>query len=182
MEKVAAKGVDYFSAAGNQAQQFLPGQLHRGRHLRPGFFSGGLYFYGGVAQSFGATDYDSIKIDSSATSNSFVKIGLQWQSPYASLGDAGGATSDLDLYLINSSGKVVAESAVNSVGHDPIQYMTYTNTSGIPAHLQVDDRRVRRLDPGSHRQDRLPARTHQVHRLPQRGWWGNGPGCDGDGK
>jgi uncharacterized repeat protein (TIGR01451 family) len=132
VEKVAAKGVDYFSAAGNQASNSYQANFTAGGTYAPGSFSGGLYFYGGVAQSFGATDYDSIKIDSSATSNSFVKIGLQWQSPYASLGDAGGATSDLDLYLINSSGKVVAESAGYSVGHDPIQYMTYTNTSGAP--------------------------------------------------
>ena len=63
-----------------------------------------------------------------------MKIGLQWQSPYASLGDAGGATSDLDLYLINSYRQGGGRKHGGySVGHDPIQYMTYTNTSGTHA-------------------------------------------------
>jgi uncharacterized repeat protein (TIGR01451 family) len=142
VETVAASGVDYFSAAANNADDSYQAAFNPGTTYAQGYF--GKAFYGGVAQNFATSgpenDFDSITIKK----NGEVEIGLQWESPYASLGDAGGATSDLDIYLINPSnhslspnGTIVASSTNDNIGHDPIEYFDYTNTTGSTQNLEL---------------------------------------------
>jgi uncharacterized repeat protein (TIGR01451 family) len=136
VETVAAAGVDYFSAAGNQANESYQATFNPGTTYAQGAF--GKAFYGGVAHNFATggpeNDFQSITIKS----GDFVKLGLQWDSPYQSLGNAGGSTNDLDIYLIDpSTSQVVASSTNANIGHDPIEYFEYTNTSASSQTLNL---------------------------------------------
>ena len=113
VDEVAASGVSYFSAAGNEGRfgydhAFVPGQ----------FISGA-----GVAHNFGGTILQRI----SGPSGSQFRIVLQWDSPFFSVSGPPGTPTDLDIYLMASDGAggffVVAAAATNNIGGDPVEFL-----------------------------------------------------------
>ena len=113
VDEVAASGVSYFSAAGNEGRfgydhAFVPGQ----------FISGA-----GVAHNFGGTILQRI----SGPSGSQFRIVLQWDSPFFSVSGPPGTPTDLDIYLMASDGAggfvVVAAAATNNIGGDPVEIL-----------------------------------------------------------
>ena len=113
VDDVAASGVSYFSAAGNEGRfgydhAFVPGQ----------FISGA-----GIAHNFGGTILQRI----SGPSGSQFRIVLQWDSPFFSVSGPPGTPTDLDIYLLGSDGAggfvVVAAAANNNIGGDPVEIL-----------------------------------------------------------
>src|SRR5581483_8669100 len=102
IDQVAAEGVSYFSAAGNDAN----GGKVTG--YQAPWVAGGTYTGGGettTLMSFApGQDYIPVTL---AANETFV---LQWAQPGASAGGPG-ASSDLDLFLTNQDGSVVFAAA-----------------------------------------------------------------------
>jgi subtilisin family serine protease len=61
-----------------------------------------------------------------------VRIALQWTDPYASLGGPG-ADSDLDIFLTDQAGNVVARSDFDNIEGDPFEFLEFTNDGSIDA-------------------------------------------------
>jgi uncharacterized repeat protein (TIGR01451 family) len=137
VETVSAAGVDYFSAAGNQADNSYQATFNPGATYAAGAF--GKAFFGGVAHNFETApnpenDFQPVTIGKGDA----VRFAFQWDSPYASLGNPGGSPNDLDLYLIDpSTSKVVASSTTDNLGQDPIEDLQYTNNSGASQTLDL---------------------------------------------
>jgi hypothetical protein len=76
----------------------------------------------------GTSNIDAVTIASGGA----IDIDLQWNEPW------GGIQTDLDLYLLNSTGTVVISSTYNSYSvAEPIEYLYYQNTSGSAQTYQI---------------------------------------------
>src|SRR5262249_46764174 len=133
VDDVVARGVAYFSAAGNFADHSYQSTFVAGRTLGDGAIAAdpGLHFFGGTTHDFqpgpGVDDLQQITIPAGQKLN----IGLQWDSPYRSTSPTSpGPANDLDFYLLNSAGdRVVAMGATDNIGRDPSEGFSYQNTS-----------------------------------------------------
>jgi hypothetical protein len=143
-----AHGVAYFSSAGNEAHKAYQSAFQDGGYYAPGYFPGG--FRGGHAHDFNPVSGPDIKQQITIGSGVTIRIGLQWDSPYASTSsNSPGSANDLDLYLLDSTGNtVVASSANNNIGGDPTEVLTYTNTSMFSVSYQLMIVNYSGADPG----------------------------------
>lgn len=120
VDEVKARGVAYFSSAGNS------GRLGYGAAFNPA----AVGLTGEPAHDFHPdpliTDfYQAIEIPREQQ----VTLILQWNQPFQN-GDKG-AESDLDLVLFDERlGRIVARSEENNIGHDPIEALTFLNDTG----------------------------------------------------
>jgi hypothetical protein len=123
VENVIASGVSYFTSAGNAGSNYYEGTFAPTLTTLPGL-SGQF-----LAQNFGTTanlrPYESLTIPAYAT----IVLDLQWDQPFASIGDSTGSANSLALALYNSSGQLVASASVNDIGKDPVQVLQFTNSS-----------------------------------------------------
>jgi Hint domain/Subtilase family len=127
-----AAGGDYFTAAGNDGPDYEQTS-----------FSGGVTAVTGLgevtAASFAPGVYqDALTLAPGATE---VDIRLSWDQPFASIGSGGasgdGSDDSLSLYLMNSSGQIVAESIASQLGGDPYQHLDYTVPAGSNGHFSI---------------------------------------------
>ena len=125
---VAREGAAYFSAAGNSDG--------RSYESDAGFRSSGVEgpLGGGLLHDFaagGGTDaFQSVTLRQGRTGT----ITLQWAQPYASTSASSpGASSDLDLVLLDQEGTQVASATFNNVGNDPIEILQYENDGSVDA-------------------------------------------------
>lgn len=66
--------------------------------------------------------------------NQTFRLSLQWNQPYDSISpSSAGAATDLNIYILDASGNVVASSENSNVGGDPSEFISYQNTSGNTA-------------------------------------------------
>ena len=129
VDQVAAQGVAYFSAAGNNSN----GSKATG--YEGAWVSGATYHGGGettTLMSFApGQDYIPVTL---APNETFV---LQWANPGASAGGPG-ATSDLDLFLTNQDGSAVYFNAeTNNIGGDPVETLSISGAAGQTYYLRV---------------------------------------------
>ncbi len=117
VNKVAAQGVSYFAAADNNGAQGYEGSWVAGAATT---LNGNTY----TVMNF-APGQDYLTVTDPADSY----INLQWDSPAASAGGAG-SPNDLDLYLVDSTGAVVASGTSNNIGGDPSETLY---TGGLAA-------------------------------------------------
>jgi hypothetical protein len=92
--------------------------------------AGAPTFKGGTAHDFdpgpGVSNFQRISIPAGETS----KFSVQWDRPAFSVSGGTGSANDVDAYMFNEAGTmVVAGSATESRGGDPIEFFTATNTS-----------------------------------------------------
>ena len=67
---------------------------------------------------------------------------LQWAQPYASIAEDAGATSDLDLFLFDPAGRVLAGAIDQNLDGDPIELLRYKNPGpGTTFSLAIVNRR-----------------------------------------
>src|SRR5258706_7612186 len=131
VDSVVAAGAAYFSAAGNEARQSYDKAFKAGTSFAQDAFLAlnndpTLRFWGGIAHNFASSGTDvfqSVTIPAGKT----VTISLQWDSLFFSVSGAPGSQNDLDIYLLNSSNRVVASSATINVGHDAVEVLQYKN-------------------------------------------------------
>ena len=141
-------GVTYFSAAANQA---------RSSYQAP-YKSGGTYtnatFYGTntayPTHNFAASGVDNLQ-QITVPNNGTLRLAFQWDNPYQSVSGGTGATTDLDILILNSTtGAILASGARDqSAGGDPWEITgTYTNTSGAARNVNVIIVKYSGPDPG----------------------------------
>jgi len=122
VNEVKARGVSYFSAAGNSArksyeQNTLINQVSGSNDNAHDF---------GLAAGEASDFYQKIIIPAETN----IRISFQWSSPYEIAYAEQGATSDLDIFLFNATkNEVVAQSTDNNIGHNPVEFLSYTTTA-----------------------------------------------------
>ena len=142
VDKVAATGVAYFSAAGNDARNAYSSAFRPGVVFNPGAFPSARnapFFFGGTAHDFdpgpGTDVFQRITLPNGA---GFI-MSLQWDSPAASVSPgAPGSPNDLDVYVFNAAGtQVVAGSALDNINGDPIEVFSFVNNTGVTADFNI---------------------------------------------
>jgi hypothetical protein len=126
-------GVAYFSAVGNDARQsYTADGLSESDFIGTGGPNGGslLDFDGN-----GDTTQE-VSIPSGET----VTFTLQWADPYASASVPGNeADTDLNIFLKDQSGDIVERSETPNVGGDPVEILSFQNTTGDGSfNLQIE--------------------------------------------
>jgi Putative Ig domain/Subtilase family len=143
IDAVAAKGVAYFTAAGNNSQQSF-------ETTSPSFAttaSGGPN-KGELLLSFGASGATSLPVTlPQLAPGEYFGLVVQWDQPYVT-GAAGspGATSQIDLCVtgesagttvINLEGEPLSCTGVNAQGNDPVQVLIIGNPADAPGYTAV---------------------------------------------
>jgi hypothetical protein len=115
-------GVDYFTAAGNYGSDYYQASFTAIRTTLP-------HVRGVVeAENFGGGEtLQPVAVPSGHA----VQLVLEWDQPFASIGNSTGAADSLAVYVYNQSGNIVASATGDMVGSDPVQYVdSPTNTTG----------------------------------------------------
>src|SRR6266478_4684156 len=133
--------VAYFSSAGNQARQSYESVFRAGGVFAQNSIPsapGAPSFFGGTAHDFdpgGGNDvFQRITVPNGA---GFIMV-LQWDSPAFSVSGAPGSLNDLDVYVLNANAnQVVAGANIDNLGNDPIEILSFTNTTGVTADFNI---------------------------------------------
>lgn len=111
---VSDDGVAYFAAAGNSGSRSYESAFNPSGESLSGI-EGELHDFD---PGEGVDTLQKITIPSGAG----VFLDFQWDSPYASVNPEQGSETDLDIYLLDSSGtEIVAGSANSNLGGDPVE-------------------------------------------------------------
>jgi Ca2+-binding RTX toxin-like protein len=142
VNRVVDQGVVYFSAAGNDGQRSYESEFSNSKNT---FTVNGI--------TYEAHDFNGgagVDLFNSFTLDAGDKLGpltLQWDEPFASVGNGSGATSDLDIFIVKkdslnlSADDIVASSADNNVGADPLETISFTNnTDSSKFHVLIGKR------------------------------------------
>ena len=122
---VKKKGVSYFSAAGNK------GNLSYESEYRPSQFSPfSNSFITGTAHNFnGPGDPPNYFQPISIPINNTFITSFQWSQPFFSAGGLG-AETDMDIFLLDANGTIVAESLDDNISSgDPVEILSYVNNT-----------------------------------------------------
>src|SRR3569833_2164225 len=142
IDAVAAKGVAYFSAAGNDAANAYDNTAPSFATLSSSGATAGEYLLN--FDNSGATNTTSLSVDIPALQQGYlVAVVLQWDQPYVT-GAAGspGASSHLDLCVTSSSGTDTVTDDIghtesctgaNATGKDPVQILIISNPANAAA-------------------------------------------------
>jgi Subtilase family len=142
IDAVAAKGVAYFSAAGNDAANAYDNTTPSFATLSSTGATTGEYLLN--FDNSGATTTTSLSVDIPSLQQGYlVAIVLQWDQPYVT-GAAGspGASSHLDLcvtsssgtdQIINYNGNAASCTGANATGTDPVQILIISNPANAAA-------------------------------------------------
>jgi subtilisin family serine protease len=111
---VSEDGVAYFAAAGNSGSRSYESAFNPSGESISGI-EGELHDFD---PGEGVDTLQKITIPSGTT----LFLDFQWDSPYASVNPEQGSETDLDIYLLDSSGtEILASSANSNLGEDPIE-------------------------------------------------------------
>ncbi|MBI2481465.1 MAG: peptidase S8, partial [Planctomycetia bacterium] len=128
-----ANGVAYFSAAGNNGANSYESDYRIGTSYGWGAFgsaSGAPIFTGGTAHDFNAgSGVDELQGFTLAAGQS-ITLSFQWDQPFASVTGGAGASTDMDIFVLEGSGQIVAGSIDYNTNADAIEVLTFTNASG----------------------------------------------------
>src|SRR5262249_49378433 len=113
-----ARGVAYFSAAGNGGSEsyssaFRPSSVD---------YPGGSGKWHNFATSGPERIYQVVEIPVGAKTT----LSLQWDEPFYSVSGIG-ARNDLDIHLVDAAGTLVAGGISSNVGGDPIEVISFEN-------------------------------------------------------
>src|SRR6056297_1863579 len=124
VDTVAGQGVPYFSSAGNSGRNSYQSAFRPSGQepIGPGQ---------GEAHDFDPgpdTDiFQNVTVPAGAT----LLLTLQWDSPFFSVSGAPGSPNDIDIFLVNQPPTtILAQSASDNVGGDPVEVLSYTNSGG----------------------------------------------------
>ncbi len=132
VEQAVAQGVNYFTSASNEGTNFLQHGFTGIQAALPGL-SGSF-----LTENFGSAAKPNALESLTITPGSTISIDLQWDQPFASIGDGQGAADSLGMVLYDDSGRIVAYAMGNATGGDPDQILQFTNsTGGTGFHLAI---------------------------------------------
>jgi subtilisin family serine protease len=123
-----AVGGDYFTAAGNDGPDYYQGR-----------FDGALTSLSGIGMVTAASFAPEVGRDALtlAPGTPDIEVRLDWSQPDGAVGGSSGSDDTLNLYLLDSSGRIVAESTADRRGGDPYQVLDYAVPIGSDDHFSV---------------------------------------------
>jgi hypothetical protein len=131
VEKAVGAGVSYFTAASNEGDDYIQQSFVGMRVTLPGLAAAV------TAQNFGShsapQDWTSVTVPTGG----MLKLDMQWDQPFASIGSGHASANSLGMALYNGSGQLVAVACANMVGGNPDQVLTFTNTSSATSFRLV---------------------------------------------
>lgn len=137
VDSVVKQGVAYFTSAGNQGDFSYESPFAPGDSFIIDFVDrvGNEILYPVVRHDFGSEDYLQ---DVTIYPGSTVKIVLQWDDAHTGVSGAPGPLTDLDLFLTSEDGNEIIASSINTnyLGN-PVELISYTNSSGAIQNLNV---------------------------------------------
>jgi subtilisin family serine protease len=119
-------GVPYFSAAGNRAAQSYESPFRASDGKGPS---------NGTLHDFDPGDGGDTTQDIRVPVGGGIAIELQWAQPFFSVSGPPGATSDINIFLVDAAGTILKKSADANVGKDPIEAGIEFENDG---HIDVD--------------------------------------------
>lgn len=132
VEKAVAQGVNYFTSASNEGHNFFQAAWTPVSTRLPGL--PGTF----RTQNFGTAQSPSSFMTLSVPVNGTFSVDLQWDQPFASIGNSSGAANSLGLALYTADGRLVGTAAGLQVKHNAEQLLQFTNrTSGTSFKLVV---------------------------------------------
>ena len=123
IDTVVSMGVSYFTAAGNEGEDFYESRFNGYSLHLPGLK--GNY----VAQNFSPAGAPSPYQSVTVPVGDKLLFNLQWDEPFASIGAGHAAANSLGMVLYDASNHIVARVMHNDVGTDPTQTLSFTNTT-----------------------------------------------------
>ncbi len=131
VENAVASGVDYFTAASNEGNDFIQQTFSGMPVVLPGLPAAAM------AQNFGSAAAPQPWANVVVPTGGELELDMQWAQPFASIGTSAGAANSLGMALYNSAGQLVASATSNDVGGNPDQILTFTNESASTAYRLV---------------------------------------------
>ncbi|HHP7230484.1 MAG TPA: S8 family serine peptidase [Xenococcaceae cyanobacterium] len=132
-DRAFAAGVPYFSAAGNSDRSSYESQF------RPVASDETLNIAG--LEHYQFHDFDpgtAVDIGQNfiLEPGEAITLSFQWDNPFASAGGSG-ATSDLDIFLVNENKEIVTLSAESNIGSDALEILSWTNFDETAVEYQL---------------------------------------------
>ena len=124
VENAIAKGVSYFTAASNVGTNYIQQSFKGVAATYPGLPAKATVQ--NFAASGAAQTYASVSIPTGGQ----IQLDLQWDQPFASIGKGHSSANSLGLALYSLSGQLLAAASVNCTGGNPVQTLTYKNSTG----------------------------------------------------
>ena len=129
IEAAVASGVDYFTSAGNNGNDYYEQGFTPLTTTIAGIGSNL------VVNNFGN---NSPYLSLTLPANFLTRLAFQFAQPFGSFGTgANSPTNSLAIYLLDANGNVVASSVTNDIGGDPTQEIDYTTNANTAYRLVV---------------------------------------------
>ncbi|ELR99192.1 S8 family serine peptidase [Gloeocapsa sp. PCC 73106] len=117
-DQVFARGVPYFSSAGNSGRDSYE-SVFRGANIT---VNNAPYLAQDFDPGSGVDVIQNFRLDP----NESILLSFQWDQPHAQTGGRGSA-NDLDLFVVNSSNNIIAESIDDNLGGDAVEFFFFEN-------------------------------------------------------
>ena len=140
VDQVEAKGVAYFSSAGNEGRN----SYENAAPTFPGAAASGAPNAGETLLNFdtsGASTSTSLPLTiASLQPGEFINLVVEWDQPYVSgAPSSGGSANALDICYTDSSGNIQQCSGANQVGGDPIVSITLGNPANSGGNTAAEN-------------------------------------------
>jgi hypothetical protein len=134
VDQAKAAGAAYFSSAGNTARKSYESAFQPGSSVS---INGQPCRMHNFANTGDTGTFDPHLQSITIPVNGTLRSVLQWDSPFFSVSGAPGSSNNVDFYLLDSTPAIVWGSNSNNVGGDPVEILSYTNTSGSVQNLYL---------------------------------------------
>jgi subtilisin family serine protease len=131
VENAVASGVSYFTAASNEGNDFVQQNFQAMQVILPGLPKGA------IVQNFGSEAAPQPWVNIVVPTGGTLHLDMQWDQPFASIGTGHASDDSLGLALYSTSGQLLASGMVDDTGADPVQTLTFNNTTGATAFRLV---------------------------------------------
>ncbi len=128
IDNAYAEGVGYFVAAGNNADHSYESTYRQGTTYAASALAsvnGAPPFAGGTSHDFDPGTAVDDKQGFTLDDGQQVTLSFQWNQPFASVTGSAGASTDMDIYILNDQNKVVAASLDSNLGADAVEVLQY---------------------------------------------------------
>jgi Ca2+-binding RTX toxin-like protein len=122
VDQVVARGIPYFSSAGNDGRR-----SYEAAFRNSGQTQAGIGEFHDFDPGAGVDTRQSITVPVGRE----VLLSFQWSSPFRSVSGGSGAQTDLDIYLVNNAGNVLASSTDSNIGGDPVEILDFQNNGSF---------------------------------------------------
>ena len=134
VETVVGEGVDYFTSAGNVANDFYEHSWISLATTLPGVTGTVTAFDFGTAAGSASSPFETISIAAGGTCN----LDLQWDQPFKTIGGSAGTVNSLSIYMFVGGSLLFSATNDATTGDgNPLQFLGVTNKGVSAATVQI---------------------------------------------